>query len=186
MIIYYLLLLVILVVPDMVFAGDIQPKQQHPPPPLSIPKQLQAEIERLITQADQKSIKDARIRSISASTAEYRYARYFRNWKAKIERIGTLNYPTSARGEPHGNGMAGVEIGPDGSVLSINIIRSTGNKIFDDAMVRIVRLAAPFAPFQPEIRRETDVISITATWRFSPGKNAKPTGSIVSNAIELR
>jgi len=54
----------------------------------------------------------------------------------------------------------------DGSVKEINIKKSSGKKVLDDAAVRIVRLSAPFAPFSPEIREETDVIDIIRTWQF--------------------
>ena len=36
----------------------------------------------------------------------------------------------------------------------------------DDAAVRIVRLAGPYAPFPEDIRRETDILHITRTWQF--------------------
>ena len=35
--------------------------------------------------------------------------------------------------------------------------------------VRIVQLAAPFAAFPPDIRRDTDILYITRTWTFAPG-----------------
>jgi len=30
-----------------------------------------------------------------------------------------------------------------------------------------VRLAAPYAPFPPNIRKEADILSITRTWTFT-------------------
>jgi protein TonB len=39
--------------------------------------------------------------------------------------------------------------------------------VLDDAAVRIVRLASPFAPFPPEIAKDTDVLDITRTWQFT-------------------
>jgi len=38
--------------------------------------------------------------------------------------------------------------------------------VLDDAAVRIVQLAGPFAPLPPEIRARTDVLHITRTWVF--------------------
>ena len=54
----------------------------------------------------------------------------------------------------------------DGSVKEINVKKSSGYKLLDDAAVRIVRLSAPFAPFPSNIREETDVIDIIRTWQF--------------------
>ena len=55
---------------------------------------------------------------------------------------------------------------PDGSVEAIRLTRSSGHALLDDAAIRIVRLAAPYAPFPQEIREETDILEITRTWQF--------------------
>jgi protein TonB len=52
-------------------------------------------------------------------------------------------------------------------VARININRSSGHSVLDEAAERIVRLAAPFAPFPPNIRRDTDELEITRTWTFT-------------------
>ena len=57
----------------------------------------------------------------------------------------------------------------DGTVDSIEVNRSSGFRVLDQAAVRIVELAAPFAPFPPDIARDTDVLSITRTWSFTSG-----------------
>jgi protein TonB len=46
------------------------------------------------------------------------------------------------------------------------VVRSSGHDVLDQAAVRIVQLAAPFAPFPPDIAAETDVLDITRTWQF--------------------
>jgi protein TonB len=111
-----------------------------------------------------------RTKSISARTKEYKYASYMRDWVAKIERVGELNYPDAARRQNlSGNLIVQVAVKPDGSVQEITIRKPSGYKILDDAAVRIVRLAAPFAPFPANIRKETDVLYITRTWLFTSG-----------------
>ena len=32
--------------------------------------------------------------------------------------------------------------------------------------MRIVKMAAPYAPFPPDIRKDYDIIEITRTWKF--------------------
>jgi len=49
----------------------------------------------------------------------------------------------------------------------VDINRSSGQRILDAAALRIVQLAAPFAPFSADIAKDTDVISITRTWIFT-------------------
>lgn len=105
---------------------------------------------------------------IGARTQEYRYAQYVEDWRAKVERIGNLNYPEMARREKiYGKLMLTVSIRSDGSVESIEISRPSGQRILDAAAIRIVKLASPYPPFPPDIRKETDILSITRTWMFT-------------------
>ena len=57
-------------------------------------------------------------------------------------------------------------VGPDGSVRNIMVRRSSGHKVLDDAAIRIVELAAPFAPFPDDILKEVDILHVTRTWKF--------------------
>jgi len=111
--------------------------------------------------------KRPRQKFISANTQEYRYAAYMEAWRAKVERIGNLNYPDEARQKQlSGALLLDVALRPDGSVIEILVRRSSGHKVLDDAAVRIVELAAPFAPFPDDIAREIDVLHVTRTWKF--------------------
>lgn len=104
---------------------------------------------------------------ISANTREHRYAAYMEAWRAKVERIGNINYPDEARErELSGSLLLDVALNPDGSVIEITVRHSSGHKVLDDAAVRIVELAAPYAPFPDDVRREVDVLHITRTWKF--------------------
>ena len=60
-------------------------------------------------------------------------------------------------------------IRPDGSVESVELNRSSGLKILDAAAHRIVQMAAPFAAFPTDIRKDTDLLVITRTWFFAQG-----------------
>jgi protein TonB len=52
-------------------------------------------------------------------------------------------------------------------VESVEVTKSSGQRILDAAAVRIVKLAAPYAPFPEDIRKETDILSIVRTWNFT-------------------
>lgn len=111
--------------------------------------------------------KRPRRKYISARTKEYKYAAYLEAWRAKVERLGNLNYPDAARSKGlSGSLLLDVALRPDGSVAEITVRRSSGHKELDDAAVNIVRLAAPYAPFPPDIRKEVDILHITRTWQF--------------------
>ena len=121
-----------------------------------------------INQSLQAYSKAPQSKFISARTKEFKYASYMRDWVAKVERVGELNYPDAARRQNlSGKLIVQVALYPDGSVREITIRKPSGHKILDDAAVRIVKLAAPFAPFPENIRAETDVLYITRTWVFT-------------------
>ena len=105
---------------------------------------------------------------IGARAQEYRFARYIDDWRLKIERVGTFNYPQAARDQKiYGSLQLTVSIRQDGTVDSIEINRSSGQKILDEAAIRIVKLAAPYAAFPADISKDTDVLGITRTWTFA-------------------
>lgn len=111
-----------------------------------------------------------RHRFVSARTREYRFVRYIEDWRLKVERIGNLNYPEAARREGlHGSLQLTVGIRSDGALESIELNRSSGERVLDEAAVRIVKLAGQngFAPFPPDIGRDTDVLYITRFWVFT-------------------
>ena len=126
---------------------------------------LQAQIDRQIEEYQKRPRK----KFIGANSAEYRFAQYEEDWRVKIERVGTLNYPPEARGRVYGNLRLTVTIRPDGSVQAIELDRSSGLKVLDAAAFKIVRMATPFAAFPPDIRRDTDLLVITRTWFFGQG-----------------
>jgi len=106
---------------------------------------------------------------VSANTQEWKYLSYMRAWTDKVERVGNLNYPEQARREGlHGSLVLSVGVLPDGTLESIEVLRSSGFDMLDEAAMNIVRLSAPFAALPEEITLETDILYITRTWRFTP------------------
>jgi protein TonB len=107
---------------------------------------------------------------VGARAAEYRFARYVEDWRQKVERIGNINYPEAARQmKLYGNLILTVSIRADGSIERVVVDRTSGHKILDAAAVHIVEIAAPYAPFPPEIRQDTEILDITRTWTFARG-----------------
>ncbi len=124
---------------------------------------LSAQIRRKL----QAKAERPRRKFISASTKEYKYASYMEAWRAKVERVGNLNYPEAARKKKiSGSLILDVALNNDGSINQITVRRSSGHKVLDDAAIRIVELASPYSPFPDHIREETDILHITRTWQF--------------------
>ncbi|MBK1649982.1 energy transducer TonB [Rhabdochromatium marinum] len=108
-----------------------------------------------------------RRKAINANTQDYIYANYLESWRRKVERIGNLNYPEEAKEKRlFGSLVLQVSVRADGSLEGVRVLRSSGHQVLDQAAVRIVELAAPFAPFPKDIRAHHDVLDITRTWQF--------------------
>lgn len=151
-----------------------QPEPQtetRPGPTAADLLQRSAEIARLEAQIsrDWESYqKRPRRRFVGARTQEFRFARYVEDWRLKIERVGELNYPQAARDQKlYGSLIVTVSIKADGALEKVEINRPSGHKLLDEAALRIVQLAAPFAPFPADISKDTDILSITRTWTFT-------------------
>jgi protein TonB len=132
---------------------------------LAMVRSLEAQVSRQIDQYNKRPKKTF----IGAQAAEFRFAQYVEDWRQKIERVGNLNYPDNARGRTYGSLRLSVSLNSDGSLAGLELERSSGHAVLDQAAERIVRMAAPFARFPPDVRRDTDILVITRTWHFAPG-----------------
>jgi periplasmic protein TonB len=109
-------------------------------------------------------------RFVGARAEEYRFARYVEDWRMKVEGVGNRNYPVAAREQKaYGSLLITVGIRANGTLESVTVDRPSGKKILDLAAIKIVEMAAPYAPFPADIRRDTDILYITRTWTFAPG-----------------
>src|SRR5437870_1216605 len=117
-----------------------------------------ARMEAQIARQIEEYYKCPRMTLVAARAAEVRYALYVEDWRQKIERIGNLNYPESARGRIYGSLRLTVSINSDGTVVGVDLEQSSGYKILDAAAQRIVQLAAPYARFPADIRDRKSVV----------------------------
>jgi len=153
--------------------SDTAEKQVDPQNQAATSTEAQTEqaIAKLTAEVNRKKVayaKRPKIKFLTASTKEYAYAAYMRGWSDRVERIGNLNYPDEARRRGvHGDVLLTVVLNLDGSIKSIDVIHSSGEKLLDAAAERIVRLAAPFPP-APQSGEKIDELNITRTWQFQP------------------
>ncbi len=129
------------------------------------------EIDRLQAQIDKQQDeyqKRPKRKFIGARTKEYRFALYVESWRQKVERIGNMNYPEAAKAQKlYGQLRMTVSIKSDGSLESVVIDQKSPHAVLNDAAKRIVELAAPYAAFPNDIKKDTDILSITRTWTFT-------------------
>lgn len=152
---------------------DSKPAPVAPPAPVFDSAQLSAEIASLeaeLAQEVQAYAKRPKIHRLNAaSTMRDKGAWYKDEWRKKVERIGNLNYPDDARRQRiYGNLRLLVSINRDGSLYEVQVLESSGHSVLDQAAQRIVRLAAPYAPFTGDLA-DIDRLEIIRTWRFDRG-----------------
>lgn len=127
-----------------------------------------ARLEAQISKQQEEYQKRPKRKFLGARTQEYRFATYVEAWRQKVERVGNLNYPEAAKEQKiYGQLRMTVSIKADGSIEKVEINQSSGHSVLDNAARRIVELAAPYSPFPEDIRRDTDILSITRTWTFT-------------------
>ncbi|MEE1948131.1 MULTISPECIES: energy transducer TonB [Pseudomonadaceae] len=153
-------------------------KEEEPQPdaqqaPIFDTTQLSAEIASLeaqLAQEQQLYAKRPKIHRLNAaSTMRDKGAWYKDEWRKKVERVGNLNYPEEARRQRiYGSLRMLVSINRDGTLYEVQVLESSGQQVLDQAALRIVRLAAPFAPFTGDLA-DIDRLEIIRTWRFERG-----------------
>jgi periplasmic protein TonB len=111
---------------------------------------------------------------ISADTRASRLAPYLASWKRRVERVGTVNYPSAAQRKGfRGNPVVEVALGRDGRLESAHILHSSGQPEIDAAALGILRLASPFDPFPPDLARDYRVLRFAYEWQFVGGEIAE-------------
>lgn len=161
--------------PAKVSATEAKPEQQPEPKPaqqqatgLELMASAQAILRREAEIAKRIEDENARPKRgyVTPSTREVEYALYFKQWADKVERIGNINYPESARGRQYRLVMT-VSVFADGRVEKVEIDRSSGTREIDNAAKRIVRLGEPYGRFSPQMQARYGVLDLTMTWTFS-------------------
>ncbi|MBV8648568.1 energy transducer TonB [Paludibacterium sp.] len=112
-------------------------------------------------------------RLVYGSTAQgIVWQQYMDDWVRKMERLGALNFPQEVRDQGLSGGPTlSVIINADGSLADVRIVKGSGYATLDAAAERIVRAAAPFAPFPPAVSAQARSLEIRRKWRFTTGND---------------
>ncbi len=110
---------------------------------------------------------------ITPSTRGVGYAMYYKAIQKRIEDIGTLNFPQARGRKLYGQLVLSIPVFQDGTIYmadgGIKVDRSSGNPELDAAAVNIVRRAAPFGKFPPNMlsNEKDDLWVIVTTFKFT-------------------
>lgn len=132
---------------------------------------LTRELATLEAQLDEQSRNYARMprvrRLTGVSTQQSVDAAYLLDWQRRAEAVGNKYYPeASVRYGLYGSLRLLAVIRYDGSLEDIRVLSSSGYAVLDEAAVKTVRMAAPYAPFPPQLRATTDKLEIIRTWTY--------------------
>jgi protein TonB len=107
---------------------------------------------------------------VTPDTRAATLAPYLATWRHKVERVGTINYPTAARHlGVKASPVVEVGISADGTLDRAVIRRSSGYPELDEAALNILKLASPFNPFPPELAHDYQVLRFAYEWQFVGG-----------------
>lgn len=156
----------------LVTAEEVREQEQLALPGVS-PEvdKLTRELATLEAQLDEQSRNYARMPRVrqltGVSTQRSVDAAYLLDWQRRAEAVGNKYYPeASVRYGLYGSLRLLAVIRYDGSLEDIRVLSSSGYAVLDEAAVKTVRMAAPYAPFPPELRATTDKLEIIRTWTY--------------------
>jgi protein TonB len=108
---------------------------------------------------------------VTPDTRESIVAPYLDAWRERVERIGTLNYPTAAqRAAVQASPVLEVAIDADGRLAKAEILTSSGFPDLDAAALAILKLASPFDPFPPDLAARYHTLRFAYEWQFTGGR----------------
>lgn len=132
---------------------------------------LNRELETLQAELDEQTraaSNNPRVRRLTSASARRSVdAAYLLDWRQRLEAVGNKYYPeASVRYGIFGNVKLMVVIRYDGTLEDVRVLSSSGYAVLDEAAIKVVRMAAPFAPFPKELRETTDKLEIVRTWQY--------------------
>ena len=128
-------------------------------------REAKAAIIQLAANAETKSARFRKILTQNYLTSSEES--YLRAWSKKCEDIGRRNYPQK---NVEGRATTRVVIERSGNLIEASIIKTSGSSLIDTAILKTIKEASPFQPFNTEMLKKYDVIEFERIWQFSKTK----------------
>ena len=148
-------------------------KQQKKEDKIKSIEQLRLEKKRLIAKfAKERSEFQKRPKReyLSPDTVRSESAAYLVELVEKINRVGSLNFPSEIRNKKlSGRLVADLALNRNGTINNVKILKSSGNALLDKTAISFIRIASPYKPFSDNmLESDTNIIHITRTYIFTP------------------
>lgn len=128
-----------------------------------------AALEARLSASRQAYARRPRVRTLAAVSARAdAWAGYVEQFRERVEAAGNRHYPAAARAaQLQGQVRLLVALAPDGRVLRIQRLQSSGHAVLDRAAEDSVYQAQPFPRFPARLQGEVDILQVVRTWRFA-------------------
>ena len=132
----------------------------------SVPRHGRGDAPELVLRGDPKTGQ-----WVSPDTKASNLAPYLDAWRRKVERVGTLNFPSAARrADFSGSPVIEVALAADGRLLEATIQRPSSHPEIDEAALHILHMASPFERFPSALARSYGSVRFAYQWEFSGGQ----------------
>lgn len=106
-------------------------------------------------------------RFVSARSAG-KYQPYVDACLRKVLDFGNKHYPPEAQGKLYGTAIVILTILPNGELDKVELARSSGHKVLDEAVIESARLAAPFGSFPSDMAQDVTALLVATPFTFAP------------------
>ncbi len=146
---------------------DSEQIEAQPPAELNFEKMDIAQIEALNNNKKKQYAKKNKNKTIDPSTKKKVEAGYYKKWIDNIENFANNNFKNEQfRDKLRGKVDIQTTLLPDGRILLIEVVKSSGNSLLDETIIRYIKNAAPYEPF-PEELKELKTITIHRGFNFT-------------------
>lgn len=116
---------------------------------------------------------------LSPTTKGNGAAKYLDTWRKKLVTTGNSNYPIQIKEQDLQDTLiASIEVNRNGTINKIQILKKSKYKLLNDAALRIIRDASPFAEFPDEdYFKKVDILVITRAIHFLPNNSFNSTSA---------
>lgn len=108
-----------------------------------------------------------RVLSLGAASREDVALQYVEGWRRWMRANGNLFYPAEARRLGlRGEVLTEVRLNSDGSLANVRILRSSGQRLLDEAVLQTTKEARWYLPFPPELAARYQQLEFSWRWRY--------------------
>lgn len=113
----------------------------------------------------------SRLLTVGPDTRSEIALQYVEGWRRWMRANGNLSYPAEARRLGlRGDVLTQVRLNADGSLADVQILRSSGQRLLDEAVLKTTRDARWYLPFPAALSQQYQQLEFSWRWRYGPAQ----------------